>query len=252
MSSRLERMIQESRKGCIDDHAKIRAVIMELSDMRLAKLQTMLCAESRRNIDIMVRGFLNEENEMDLSDLELEQAKKTLRLPDLMHLINETRLDARGKDAPADGCGYTDEELVYMKPYRYVGIYYLIQIFQELKKKSYPFQAFLAIQAEEFYHYQDGIYSPKARPRRLPPFQARLKALNIPMTSSTTVGEILDRASGAQKVIWCPWKSMEEYRRKILTAYRLSADLLIDSFLRIDPNIREISELADQWKQRKG
>lgn len=227
MSKILDRMIRESRKGYINDGTQIMQTMNILGRYTIAQLEDMVSSDTKKNIDIMMEAFLNEEHSVGVEEKDRDRVRGRFRFAELICLMDGTMLDGRVRDAPADGRRYTDEELVYIKPYRYVGIFYLIRIFQEAQKADYHFRAFFAFQAEAFFRYLEAL---SRDPDRWSAFQAGAESLKLKLNDQTTVGDFLNQLQGIQRTPWSPWKAMEEYRRKLLYSYRLTAELLIDSF----------------------
>lgn len=229
MSKILTEMKENAAKGYIDDLGEISYVINAISHKTLAELQSMVSAETRKDIQDIANDLICVEHKKILPQME------NIPFIDLLCLVEHTRLDESVK-----------ERNTVRQPYRYIGLYYLVRWFLEAAKSDYRFRVFTAAQIEQFYCCQER-YSKFQGRRRWETFLIKADRAEIKIASDTTVGTVL-RKTGEHWRSWYPWDSIKEYQERVLTAYDISLELLVRSFQCMYPGRFVLKEVLAKYQ----
>lgn len=218
MSRLLTEMREHARKGYIDDIGEISYAMNAISRRTLEDLRNMVSAGSGDHIRALANDMICRERCGKLPPM------NQTALMDLICLLKYTEREILKEREPAEKTGLVSPS------YRYLGIHCLTQWFLEAGESDYRFRVFGAAQIEQFFRCQER-YSRRQGRIRWEMFQRRAADAGIDLSGDTTVRTVLIRAGEIRGMPWSPWwDSISRYQEKIVVAYEICSDLLIDSF----------------------
>lgn len=141
MGEVLDRIMEASRKGCIEGWDKIGRLLKEVAELSIKDMTAMLGDKAAGHGRIITESFLNEEHKFELDQSVIEG----VQLAEILCLTDGTKMMFKDDDLIEEQMALVDYDLCRREPYWYTCMTLILYMFREGQKADPLFRQFWCI-----------------------------------------------------------------------------------------------------------
>ena len=145
MGKTLDKIMEASRRGCIEDWDQIEKILREIAGLSIREMEMMFGKKIAERGKIMAEVFLNEEYEFGLNENVIE----TVELTDILCLVDRTAMPIKDYESDMKWRKYCYGNIRLKEPVRYACMNLIFHTFQEGQKRNALFRRFWCLSIEE-------------------------------------------------------------------------------------------------------